>query len=394
MAHPLETARPLPPDIGIEGRITRQLHREVVLLAGWGRAILLQLAHPLVAQGVFDHSTFADTRWGRAIRLRHTLRAMLALTFGTPVDAAAAVDGINRIHDRVHGRLAETAGSLSTGAPYSAHDPALLLWVHATLVDTFLITYERFVAPLTSEEKDRYCLEAAAGAPRLGIPIESIPDCEAALAHYMERMLASGDIAVTDTARQLATDVLSLGLPGVAQPIVAIARLPVVGMLPETIRTAYGFRWTPRHERALAIVASMTRRTLPALPSLLRHWPGAPQAHDLVTRLGAGRFGRSAVCGSEIGELGERRRGRPGAENRRELVLVTDGTMLGAKLDDRLGFPRPDSGKLLQLEWIGQIDAHLGGHGSPPSPEGVPGVSLGRGSRRLAAPRRGRRTAL
>jgi len=278
MAHPLETARPLPPDIGIEGHITRQLHREVVLLAGWGRAILLQLAHPLVAQGVFDHSTFADTRWGRAIRLRHTLRAMLALTFGTPVDAAAAVDGINRIHDRVHGRLAETAGSLSTGAPYSAHDPALLLWVHATLVDTFLITYERFVAPLTSEEKDRYCLEAAAGAPRLGIPIESIPDCEAALARYMERMLASGDIAVTDTARQLATDVLSLGLPRVTQPIVAIARLPVVGMLPETIRTAYGFRWTPRHERALAIVASVTRRTLPALPSLLRHWPAARRA--------------------------------------------------------------------------------------------------------------------
>src|SRR5262249_35786537 len=131
-----------------------------------------------------------------------------------------------------------------------------------------------------------------------------------------------------------------------------------------------------------------------ALPPLPPTGPGPPQAHDLVTRLGAGRFGRSAVCGSEIGELGERRRGRPGAEDRRELMLVTDGTMLGAKLDDRLGFPRPDSGKLLQLERIGQIDAHLGGHGSPPSPEGVPGVSLGRGSRRLAAPRRGRRTAL
>src|SRR5262249_2992425 len=133
------------------------------------------------------------------------------------------------------------------------------------------------------------------------------------------------------------------------------------------------------------------RGVRPAAPAA---GPGPPQAHDLVTRLGAGRFGRSAVCGSEIGELGERRRGRPGAENRRELMLVTDGTMLGAKLDDRLGFPRPDSGKLLQLERIGQIDAHLGGHGSPPSPGGVPGVSLGRGSRRLAAPRRGRRTAL
>src|SRR5262252_8933393 len=241
MERPSAGTRGMPTSQERARSVAWRLHREVVLLAGWGRAILLQLAHPLVAQGVADHSTFADTRWGRAIRLRHTLRAMLALTFGTPEHAAAAVDGINRIHDRVHGRLAEAAGSLSTGVPYSAHDPALLLWVHATLVDTFLITYERFVAPLTSEEKDRYCLEAATAAPRLGIPIESIPDGEAALAHYMERMLASGDIAVTDTARQLATDVLLLGLPRVTQPIVAIARLPVVGMLPETIRTAYGF---------------------------------------------------------------------------------------------------------------------------------------------------------
>jgi len=203
---------------------------------------------------------------------------MLALTFGTPEEAAAAVNGIKRIHDRVHGCLAETAGSHSSGARYSAHDPALLLWVHATLVDTFLVTYERFVAPLTSEEKDRYCLEAAAAAPRLGIPLESIPDSEAALARYMERMLASSDIAVTDTARRLATDVLSLGLPRVAQPVVGIARLPVVGMLPETIRTGYGFRWTPRHERALAIVTSVTRYVVPALPSLLRHWPAARRA--------------------------------------------------------------------------------------------------------------------
>src|SRR5499425_2156651 len=171
MAHPLETARPLPRGIGIEGRITRQLHREVVLLAGWGRAILLQLAHPLVAQGVADHSTFAGTRWGRATRLRRTLGAMLALTFGAPEESAAAVRAINHIHDRVHGRLAAEAGPIPAGARYSAHDPALLAWVHATLVDTFLVTYERFVAPLTQEERDRYCVEAAAAAPGLGIPV-------------------------------------------------------------------------------------------------------------------------------------------------------------------------------------------------------------------------------
>src|SRR5215468_10793526 len=91
------------------GPVSWKLHREVVLLAGWGRAILLQLAHPLVAQGVADHSEFAAEPWGRVDRLKRTLRAMLALTFGTPEEIAVTAAGINRIHDRVHGRLGQEA---------------------------------------------------------------------------------------------------------------------------------------------------------------------------------------------------------------------------------------------------------------------------------------------
>jgi len=203
---------------------------------------------------------------------------MLALTFGAPEESAAAVRVINHIHDRVHGRLAAEAGPIPAGARYSAHDPALLAWVHATLVDTFLVTYERFVAPLTQEERDRYCVEAAAAAPGLGIPDDMVPATAGALADYMERMLASGDIVVTDTARRLAADVLSLGLPAVVQPLIAPARLPVAGMLPASIRAAYGFAWTRRHKRALDCMAAASRLVLPALPSMLRYWPAARRA--------------------------------------------------------------------------------------------------------------------
>ena len=178
--------------------MTWRLHREVVLLAGWGRAILLQLAHPLVAQGVADHSGFATDRRGHVKRLKRTLRAMLALTFGGPKGAAEAAAAINRIHDRVHGHLAEAAGSFSSGAHYSAHDPALLAWVHATLVDSFLLTYERFVAPLTPAERDRYCREAGAGGPLLGIPPGIVPGSVGELSAYMERMVARGEIAHGD----------------------------------------------------------------------------------------------------------------------------------------------------------------------------------------------------
>jgi uncharacterized protein (DUF2236 family) len=259
-------------------RTAWKLHREVVLRAGWGRAILLQLAHPLVAQAVADHSGFAEDSWGRVGRLRRTLAAMLALTFGTPEESAGAAAAINRIHDRVHGRLAETAGPFATSARYSAHDPALLAWVHATLVDTFLITYERFVAPLTPAERDQYCREAGSKAPLLGIPAHMLPSTTASLGAYMERMLAGGDIVLTDTARAIAGEVLSFGLPRPARPLVALARLPVVGLLPPAIREAYGFAWTRGHERALSTLAAATRHGLPLLPPLLRCWPAARRA--------------------------------------------------------------------------------------------------------------------
>jgi uncharacterized protein (DUF2236 family) len=257
---------------------TWRLHREVVLLAGWGRAILLQIAHPLVAQGVADHSGFAAERWARVGRLKRTVEAMLALSFGTAEESAAAAAGINRIHDRVHGRLPEAAGEFASGAGYSAHDPALLAWVHVTLVDTFLLTYERFVAPLTPAERDRYCLEATVSAPLLGMTPNALPRTAAELDDCMERIIASDQIAVTGTARHLADEIVSRGLPWPARPLLALARLPTIGLLPAPIRKAYGFEWTPRQERALQLLSAASRRSLPLLPPLLRYWPAARRA--------------------------------------------------------------------------------------------------------------------
>jgi uncharacterized protein (DUF2236 family) len=259
-------------------RTAWRIHREVVILAGWGRAILLQLAHPLVAQGVADHSGFAADRRGRVRRLERTLRAMLALTFGTAEESMETAAAINKIHDRVNGRLRKGAGEFAAGTGYSAHDPALLAWVHATLVDTFLLTYERFVAPLSPVERDRYCREAAGVAPLLGIPPAALPRSTGELTAYMERMFSSGEIVVTDTARSLAREVLSPGLPWPARPLLAVAWLTTVGLLPPPIRKAYGLEWSPRRDRVLRLLSVAVRRSLPLLPPLVRHWPTARRA--------------------------------------------------------------------------------------------------------------------
>src|SRR4029453_18844867 len=103
--------------------VTERVNGERLILLGWGRAILMQLAHPMVAQGVADHSSFRDTAFTRVRRLHETIRAMLDLTFGDAAASDAAVARINAIHDRVHGQLAEDAGPWTAGTPYSATGP-------------------------------------------------------------------------------------------------------------------------------------------------------------------------------------------------------------------------------------------------------------------------------
>ena len=85
---------------------------------------------------------------------------MLAITFGREDEREGALDAIRAIHRRVHGTLAESCGRFPAGTPYSAEDPALLLWVHATLIDSILRVYDRLVTPLTDMERDAYCVEA------------------------------------------------------------------------------------------------------------------------------------------------------------------------------------------------------------------------------------------
>jgi uncharacterized protein (DUF2236 family) len=257
--------------------VSWRLHREVILVAGWGRAILLQLAHPLVAQGVAEHSGFLAEA-GRVTRLRRTVDAMLALTFGPPDDAARVARRINAIHDRVHGTLAVPRGAFPAGHAYSAHDPALLTWVHATLVESSLLTYELLVAPLADAERDRYCLESSGIETALGIPNGSVPRDEAALRSYLSRMRSSGDIRVTDTARRLAAAVIAPPAPRPARPLFALGRLLTAGLLPPEIRDAYGLPWSPARQRMLGLGAATVRRGLPVVPSPLRYWARARRA--------------------------------------------------------------------------------------------------------------------
>ena len=257
------------------GSISWKVNREIIVIAGWGRAILLQLAHPLVAAGVDRHSSFRGSLTASFGRLRSTVGAMLSLTFGDEEEAISAAAGINVIHDRVSGRLPAPAGVFSAGERYSAHDAELLRWVHATLLDSVPLTYELLVGPLTPEERERYCAEATVMEPLLDIPAGLLPRNPSELDAYMRDILGSGRIAVTPASRALARAVLFPPRWRLFWPAFRPVQLITIGLLPAAVRQAYGFEWTQRDARALARWTTALKLLRRLLPAFVREWPSS-----------------------------------------------------------------------------------------------------------------------
>ena len=231
--------------------VVRRINGERLTVLGWTRAILMQFAHPLVAAGVDAHSTFRDTPLAWTRRLHGTVQSMLALTFGSPEEHRQAAARIRAIHDRVNGCLPRPVGSYPADVRYSAHDPELLLWVHATLLDSIPLAYEAFVGPLTSADKDVYCAVASDAMGILGMPSSAAPHDGAELQSYLDGMLHSPRIVVSDQARALASRVLSPALGWLGGPIASLQRDFTIGTLPPAIREMYGYPWTADQQAAL-----------------------------------------------------------------------------------------------------------------------------------------------
>lgn len=264
------SAGPRPSDPGLfgPGSMAWRVDGEVLVLAGGTCALLMQLAHPAVAAGVEQHSDFRADPFAR---LRRTLTASYAVAFGTGAEADAAIRRVNAIHAAVRGRIPES------GAAYHATDPALLLWVHATLVDTALRVYSRYMAPLTPREEQAYHAEARQVAIRMGVPESGVPATLVELRAEMARMMADGTVRVDATARALA--------PFVRYPrrfppraVWDMAHLISDSVLPEPIRRGYGISWSPAREAGMQRLASVSRRLVPLLPPLLRRAPQARRA--------------------------------------------------------------------------------------------------------------------
>ena len=251
------------------------MNAERLALLGWGRAILLQLAHPLVAAGVAEHSTFREGPAANVRRLHSTVRAMLDLSFGTPEDIGRAAGHINAIHDRVHGTLREAAGRFPAGTPYAASDPDLLIWVDATVRDSGLLAYELFVSPVSSSDRDRYWAEGEDILTMLRVPAQARIQSPDQFRRYFAEMMASGSLAVTTEARALAQEIVWPRGARALWPASHLHRVTTVGLLPADIREAYGFAWSDRDQRALQRWARLIRASRRLMPDSMALWPRA-----------------------------------------------------------------------------------------------------------------------
>lgn len=255
--------------------VAQQVNAERLVVLGWSRAILLQLAHPLLASGVYDHSTFRTTPIAAVGRLRQTIRAMLALTFGDEPARTAALARIAGIHRRVNGTLAAAAGPFPAGTRYSAEDPALVLWVHVTLLESVVSVYEMLVTPLTDAARDAYCEEAASVPIALGARSDDVPRSWKAARQLVEAMHASGQLVVTPRARELAHALVAPPLAFLVAPAASANRLISLGLLPADLRQQYELTWTGRDERALHRVVPLIRMARRRLPKVVSWWPEA-----------------------------------------------------------------------------------------------------------------------
>ena len=242
--------------------VSWQVHREVTVLFGGARALLMQAAHPLVVAGANQTGMYDRNPWKR---LQRTLILTYTLTFGTKAEADAAAVRINDVHTRINGI------DPVTGKTYDALDPELLLYVHACLVDSALLFERLTVGRLDAAGRQRFHEEQMLAAEMMLIPRSSIPPTVGALSAWLADFEDRGDLEVTEGARRVHD--LFLAPPAEAEwrPILrGVSRL-AFGTLPPRVREMYGISIGPAKAAAMHATFAAIRAARPVLPARVRY---------------------------------------------------------------------------------------------------------------------------
>jgi uncharacterized protein (DUF2236 family) len=271
--------------------MVRRLHRERVVLFSGVRALLMQACDPLAVVGFQRHSIIFDDPRTRLLR---TDEWMSRIYFGTREEAEKTGRAVRAMHAKVKGVTDEDYGPIPAGSAYAATDPALGLWVLASLADSALVYHERIFGSLGDADRERYWAEYRRVGELLGLPDDSMPRTCGDLREYLDGRYADGSLWINDERREAAKEmVLS---PPPFKPLMRVAITPVhetiklisIGMLPAEVRSLLGFSWDPAREALL-------RSALLQLRLGSRFWPDAVRLHPAARHEAGERYGALAA---------------------------------------------------------------------------------------------------
>ncbi|MGJ4950316.1 oxygenase MpaB family protein [Bradyrhizobium sp. HKCCYLS20291] len=242
-----------------------RVHREAALFLGAGRALLLQLAHPWVAAGIAGQSkVFADPLG----RFHRTFGIVYTMVFGTRDQAVAVARRLYRRHAAVDGVMTETVGPFAADSRFLANDVEALRWVHATLVETAMMSYGLLCPPLSEAEREQYWREAMRFAGLFGIPHDVLPPDWTSFKAYTAAMMNSETLTVSTAARDIAQRIFAGEATWIGPPRWFNAL--TAEMLPERLRRAFDLPYGERERRSAARARSWLPRVYAALPDRLR----------------------------------------------------------------------------------------------------------------------------
>lgn len=253
--------------------ITWQVNREITVLFGGARALLMHAAHPLVAAGARQTGMYQRNPWARLLRM---LQLQSTMTFGTTAEANEAADRINKLHRKVNGI------DPVTGQPYDALDQRLLLWVHAALEVSSIFFFEKTVRALSPDERERYHQENLLAADLMLLPSAAVPATYPEIESYVSSVVDSGELQMTDVAVDVAGIIRRGPVPPAIKPVWLFIRFAAFGTLDEPLRRLYGVKWSPWRQGWLDFNLAALSRVRPILPRRYRLIAPARWAEDRI----------------------------------------------------------------------------------------------------------------
>tara|TARA_B100001175_G_scaffold317864_1_gene337082 strand:- start:3380 stop:4225 length:846 start_codon:yes stop_codon:yes gene_type:complete len=253
-----------------------KINKEITVLFGGARALLMHAAHPLIAAGARQTSFYQRDPWKRLIR---TLSLQNSVTFGTKEEADESAHRINKLHEVIKGK------DEVTGGIYDALNHEQLLWVHACLQISSIYFYEKTVKKLTDEEKNKYHLENLLSAEMVLVNIKETPTTHNELKKWViEKSREKDYLLLTDVAEDV-KDIISGGpVPGHIKPIWPFISFTAFHTLPSEFKNIYGIKTTRTKRYILNFNLYFLKITRPFLPPFFRLIPPARWAKQRITR--------------------------------------------------------------------------------------------------------------